>query len=111
MRSLFGGTPEPRAVAGHLIELRDVVKTYATGAGQVTALKGIDLRVDTHEFVAIVGKSGSGKSTLINMITGIDRPSSGEVVVAGTAVHRLSERQIAPWRGRHVSQWAHGQSP
>ena len=102
MRSLFGGTPEPRAVAGHLIELRDVVKTYATGAGQVTALKGIDLRVDTHKFVAIVGKSGSGKSTLINMITGIDRPSSGEVVVAGTAVHRLSERQIAPWRGRHI---------
>jgi putative ABC transport system ATP-binding protein len=71
-------------------------------AGKFYALRGINLRVDTHEFVAVIGKSGSGKSTLINMITGIDRPTSGEVLVGDTAVHRLSEGQMATWRGRHV---------
>ena len=58
--------------------------------------------MDTHEFVAVVGKSGSGKSTLINMITGIDRPSRGQIFVADTAVHTLSEGQMAVWRGKHV---------
>ena len=91
--------PEKKADA---IELSAVRKVYVTGAGEFEALKGIDLRVKTGEFVAVVGKSGSGKSTLINMIAGIDRPTSGEVWVAGTPVHRLSENQIAVWRGRTV---------
>jgi ABC-type lipoprotein export system ATPase subunit len=65
-------------------------------------LKGIDLQIAPGEFVAVIGKSGSGKSTLINMITGIDRPSSGEVLVAGAAVHTLSEGQMATWRGRSI---------
>lgn len=86
----------------HLIELRQVVKTYETAAGSFTALKGVDLDVDGGEFVAIIGKSGSGKSTLINMITGIDRPTSGEVLVGDTAVHALGEGQMAVWRGRNV---------
>jgi len=86
----------------HLIELKNVVKAYETPAGKFYALRGINLRVDTHEFVAVIGKSGSGKSTLINMITGIDRPTSGEVLVGDTAVHRLSEGQMATWRGRHI---------
>ncbi len=86
----------------YLIDLRQVVKTYETAAGSFTALKDIDLQVDTGEFVAVVGKSGSGKSTLINMITGIDRPSSGEVLVGDTAVNTLKEGQIAVWRGRHI---------
>jgi ABC-type lipoprotein export system ATPase subunit len=86
----------------HLIELRDVVKTFRSEAGQFTALKGVDLEVDRGEFVAVIGKSGSGKSTLINMLTGIDRPTSGEVYVGGTAVHRLNEGQLAAWRGRTV---------
>ncbi len=84
------------------IELSAVRKVYVTGAGEFEALKGIDLRVKTGEFVAVVGKSGSGKSTLINMIAGIDRPTSGEVWVAGTPVHTLTENQIAVWRGRTV---------
>ncbi len=86
----------------HLIELRSVTKAYETAAGQFTALKQINLLVDRGEFVAVVGKSGSGKSTLINMITGIDRPSSGQVLIGDTAVHTLSEGQMAVWRGKHV---------
>ena len=86
----------------HLIDLRSVVKTYQTAAGGFTALRDIDLQVDPGEFVAVIGKSGSGKSTLINMITGIDRPSSGEVWVNGTGVHKLNEGQLAAWRGRNV---------
>jgi ABC-type lipoprotein export system ATPase subunit len=85
---------------GHLIELRAVVKRYESAAGTFSALKGVDLRVQEGEFVAVIGKSGSGKSTLINMITGIDRPTSGEVHVAGTPVHTLREGEMAVWRGR-----------
>ncbi|GAB4440839.1 MAG: hypothetical protein OHK0015_37400 [Chloroflexi bacterium OHK40] len=84
----------------HLIDLREIVKTYQSSAGSFTALKGVSLQVDRGEFVAVIGKSGSGKSTLINMVTGIDRPSSGEVLVAGTAVHKLGEGQMSVWRGR-----------
>ncbi len=85
-----------------LIHLQDVVKTYETGAGGVTVLKDISLQMEPGEFVGVVGPSGSGKSTLLNMITGIDRPTEGEVFVAGEAVHELSENQLARWRGRHV---------
>lgn len=86
----------------YLIELRQVVKIYETPAGSFTALKGVDLQVEPGEFVAVIGKSGSGKSTLINAITGIDRPTLGEVYVAGTAIHELNEGQMATWRGRNL---------
>jgi putative ABC transport system ATP-binding protein len=85
-----------------LIELREVAKTYQTGAGGVTVLKDVNLRIREGEFVGVVGPSGSGKSTLLNMITGIDRPTSGEVYVGGQAVHRLNENQLARWRGKNV---------
>jgi putative ABC transport system ATP-binding protein len=85
-----------------LIELRRVSKVYRSAAGDFTALNAIDLTIDRGEFVGIIGKSGSGKSTLMNMITGIDRPSSGEVLVGDTAVHTLTENQIARWRGRSL---------
>jgi putative ABC transport system ATP-binding protein len=85
-----------------LIELREVAKTYETGAGGVTVLKDVNLRVREGEFVGVVGPSGSGKSTLLNMITGIDRPTSGEVYVGGQAVHKLNENQLARWRGKNV---------
>ncbi len=87
---------------GYLIELRQVVKTYESSAGKFTALKGVDLQVKPGEFVAVVGKSGSGKSTLLNMLTGIDRPTSGQVIAGQTAIHQLSEGQTARWRGRNV---------
>jgi putative ABC transport system ATP-binding protein len=79
-----------------------VSKAYQTPSGSFIALRDISLQVQSNEFVAIVGKSGSGKSTLINLLTGIDRPSTGEVMVAGTPIHTLSENQLALWRGRTV---------
>ena len=86
----------------HLIELRQVRKVFRTPAGEFTALKDVDLQIGPGEFVAVIGKSGSGKSTLINMITGIDRPTRGEVFVDGTPVHKLSQDKLAKWRGRRV---------
>jgi ABC-type lipoprotein export system ATPase subunit len=85
-----------------LITLRQVHKVYQTAAGGYTALRNIDLAIDQGEFVGVIGRSGSGKSTLINMITGIDRPTSGEVLVGDTPVHTLSENQTARWRGRNL---------
>lgn len=85
-----------------LIELRKVSKAYDVAAGKFLALKEVDMQAEAGEFVAVVGKSGSGKSTLVNMITGIDTPTSGEVFVATTAVHALDQEQLAVWRGRNV---------
>lgn len=85
-----------------LIELNQVVKTFHTPAGSFTALKNINLQVKAGEFAAVIGKSGSGKSTLINMVTGIDRPSLGEVFIGGTPIHNLNEDKMATWRGRSL---------
>jgi putative ABC transport system ATP-binding protein len=87
---------------GSMIDLRNIKKAYKTDAGPFLALKGIDLQVDRGEFVSVVGKSGSGKSTLINMFTGIDHPSEGEVIVAQTPIRQLDEGQMAEWRGRNL---------
>ena len=82
-----------------IIHLHDVNKFYKTAVGDFHALKGVDLEINPGEFVSVIGKSGSGKSTLLNMITGIDRPTTGEVYVHGTAVHELNENRMARWRG------------
>ena len=84
------------------IDLRSVDKTYQTPGGSVQALKGIDLQVDDSELVAIVGRSGSGKSTLLNLLAAIDRPSAGEVAVAGTRLNELSEGEASIWRGNSI---------
>ena len=97
-----GGGGDSATGNGHLIDLRELVKTYETGAGGLNVLKGVTLRVQAGEFVSVVGPSGSGKSTLLNMITGIDRPTGGEVFVGGQAVHTMSENELARWRGRNV---------
>ena len=85
-----------------LVRLENVEKVFKTRAGPFTALRGVDLQIQGGEFVAIVGPSGSGKSTLINMMTGIDRPTSGEVHVAGERLTGMSENRVAKWRGRNV---------
>jgi ABC-type lipoprotein export system ATPase subunit len=85
-----------------VIDLRGVDKYYQSAAGDYHALKSVDLCICGGEFVSIIGKSGSGKSTLLNMITGIDRPTSGEVYVNGTPIHGLNENQMAIWRGENM---------
>ncbi|HEX2989357.1 MAG TPA: ATP-binding cassette domain-containing protein [Anaerolineales bacterium] len=85
-----------------VIDLRRVEKFYQSAAGDYHALKDIDLCICGGEFVSIIGKSGSGKSTLLNMITGIDRPTTGEVFVNGTAIHKMNENQLAGWRGENL---------
>ena len=85
-----------------LIAIRNLVKIYKTPAGDFSALKGMDVDVQKGEFVAVIGKSGSGKSTFINMITGVDRPTSGEIYIGGAPVHSFNEAHMAAWRGRNL---------
>jgi putative ABC transport system ATP-binding protein len=89
---------------GHnlIIDVRDVVKRFPVGDTEITILKGISVQIKQGEFVSVVGPSGNGKSTLLNMITGIDRPSSGEIIVTGKPVHKMSEDKLAAWRGENV---------
>ncbi|MBN1311819.1 MAG: ABC transporter ATP-binding protein [Anaerolineae bacterium] len=96
-----GNGAHPRE-ENHVIDLRNVTKVYHTHAGEFVALQDINLTIEQGEFVAVLGKSGSGKSTLINMITGIDRPTEGEVYVGDVAAHTLSENQMARWRGKNI---------
>ena len=86
----------------HIVEVIDVVKSFPVGDGEVTVLKGLSLDVENGEFISIVGPSGNGKSTLLNMITGIDKPTDGEVIVTGHEIQNLSENKLAAWRGEHV---------
>ncbi len=86
----------------NVIEIQHLNKEYTTGAGAVRILRDVSLNVQAGEFVAVVGPSGSGKSTLINMLTGIDRPTSGDVIVAGTRLNDLNENKMARWRGRNI---------
>ena len=85
-----------------IIDLKNVGKTFDGPAGPIHALKEVSLKVYPGEFVGVRGPSGSGKSTLINMITGIDRPSRGDVLVTGERLNDLSEDQLARWRGKNV---------
>ena len=88
--------------AAPMVDVRGVRKVYRRDAEELTVLAGIDLQVPAGEFVALMGPSGSGKTTLLNLIAGIDRPTSGQVIVAGTDVARLSESELAKWRSRSV---------
>ena len=88
--------------ADALVDVRNVVKVYTRDTQKLTVLNGISLQVPEGEFVALMGPSGSGKTTLLNLIAGIDRPTSGQVVVAGTDVAKLTESELAKWRSRSV---------
>jgi len=106
-RNILSNTSEARRKAAvrtgevqPLIELQAVVKTYNSLAGSITALQGIDLQVYPGEFLIVTGKSGSGKTTLVNMVTGLDRSTSGEIWVAGEPLHRFSTEKAARLRGK-----------
>lgn len=76
-----------------LIEARDVVKKYRIGSEIITALDGINLSIERGEFVAILGTSGCGKSTLLNMLSGLERPTKGDVIVNGVKINKVSEKK------------------
>lgn len=83
-----------------LIRLKGVKKTYIGAAGDFPALKGVDLEIYEGEFVSVMGKSGAGKTTLVNMITGVDHLTAGEVWVGGVSIHQMDESKRSRWRGR-----------
>ena len=85
-----------------IVDVREVVKRFIVGDTEITILKGISFEVHRGEFVMIVGPSGNGKSTLLNMITGVDYPSDGEVIVTGQNIHLMSANKQSLWRGRNV---------
>jgi len=86
-----------------MIDMHGIVKKFKNAAGEFTVLKGVDLTINRGEFVSIVGKSGSGKSTLLNMITGIDHPTDGQVIIGGTDIYsNVTESQRSKWRGRNL---------
>jgi putative ABC transport system ATP-binding protein len=85
-----------------IISLRDVHKVYDMGAEQVRALNGVDLEIESGEYVAIMGPSGSGKSTLMNLIGCLDTPTSGSYVLNGTAVEKLTDHELAAIRNKEI---------
>jgi putative ABC transport system ATP-binding protein len=95
---------EYKPISGNqpLIRVIDLVKTYHTGTGTLDALRSINLTVYHGEYLGVIGKSGAGKTTLINMLSGVDQITTGEVLVNGTAVHTLKEDQLAKWRGLNI---------
>ena len=85
-----------------LIEVKNLSKVYGSGEAQVTALKNINLNIEQGEFIAIVGPSGSGKSTLLHLLGGVDKPSSGEVIIKGESIYKLKEKELAILRRRKL---------
>jgi putative ABC transport system ATP-binding protein len=85
-----------------LVTLRNVTKSYVRGKQKVEVLHGIDLAIETGEFLALMGPSGSGKTTLLNLVAGLDQPTGGEVLVAGDRIDQLSRGSLSDWRARHI---------
>ncbi|HEY0943327.1 MAG TPA: ABC transporter ATP-binding protein [Steroidobacter sp.] len=85
-----------------LVTLRNVTKSYVRGKQKVEVLHGVDLTIETGEFLALMGPSGSGKTTLLNLVAGLDQPTSGEVAVAGDRIDQLSRGSLSDWRARHI---------
>src|SRR4051812_48144079 len=85
-----------------LIELNHVTKGYPVASGIFNALRDITLFIERNQLVSITGKSGSGKSTLLNLITGIDKPTTGSISINGVRVDKLSETELAAWRGKNI---------
>jgi putative ABC transport system ATP-binding protein len=85
-----------------LISISHLTKTYKRDKQEITVLNDVSIDIEQGDFVALMGPSGSGKTTLLNIIAGIDRPTQGEVMIAGTNIGVLSETELAKWRSRHI---------
>lgn len=85
-----------------LIDLLDITKTYTRGKRKIGVLSQLCLHLEMGKFLAIMGPSGSGKSTLLNLIGGIDRPDSGEIIIGDYCITKLSQRKLTSWRSRHI---------
>ena len=85
-----------------IIQVKNLYKIYRVGETKVRALNGVDLTLYKGEFCAIVGTSGSGKSTLLNMLAGLERPTKGEIIVAGKHIEKLSEKELVAFRREKV---------
>src|SRR5688500_1352127 len=85
-----------------IVALRNVTKSYIRGKQKVEVLHGVDLDIDSGEFLALMGPSGSGKTTLLNLVAGLDQPTSGEVSVNDQRIDKLSRGALADWRARHI---------
>ncbi|RGY96855.1 ABC transporter ATP-binding protein [Clostridium sp. AM58-1XD] len=85
-----------------MIQVNNLYKIYRVGTTKVYALNGVDFTLNKGEFCAIVGPSGSGKSTLLNMLAGLEKPSKGEIIIAGTHIEKMTERQLVTFRREHV---------
>ncbi|MFL5827532.1 MAG: ABC transporter ATP-binding protein [Thermoleophilaceae bacterium] len=104
MRSLYAEPEqETRQVVWPALECHDVFKIYRSGPVETVALRGLDLRVERGELVAVLGPSGSGKSTLMSLAAGLDEPSAGEVRVFGNSLGRLAEDELAEYRARDLA--------
>ncbi|MFZ6750265.1 ABC transporter ATP-binding protein [Undibacterium sp. Ren11W] len=88
--------------ADALIRIHQLNKSYVRGGQVIPVLEGVDLEVQSGEFIALMGPSGSGKSTLLNLIAGIDKPTSGSILIGGVNIANLSEGQLADWRAANV---------
>jgi putative ABC transport system ATP-binding protein len=85
-----------------IVSLRNVTKSYVRGKEKVEVLHGVNLQIQSGEFLALMGPSGSGKTTLLNLVAGLDQPTSGEVIVGDQRIDRLSRGALADWRARHI---------
>src|SRR5205823_7190480 len=97
---------EPEAqdeIAWGALELHDVFKIFRSGPVETVALRGLELRVERGEFLAVFGPSGSGKSTMLHLAAGLDEPSAGEVRTFGRSLARLDEAELAEYRARDVA--------
>jgi putative ABC transport system ATP-binding protein len=94
--------PSYESTMSDFIRIDDVHKEYVSGRRTIQALRGIDLTIGRAEWVTLLGPSGCGKSTLLNILSGIDRPTKGRVIINGTEISSRTEEQLSRWRGRNV---------
>ena len=103
LRSLYREPERRDEITFGALEFHDVFKIYRSGSAETVALRGLDLRIEPRELVAVFGPSGSGKSTMLHLAAGLDEPSAGDVRVAGRSLARMDEPQLAGYRARDVA--------